>query len=378
MIGIKGQYVMSTKVGDIQDPIKSESLIRLMITMQAGGSLPTFDVVFKTKDRKVIDHINEGNIFTFAIGRTESDAIEYKIQIIDPYIQPKSNAETIVMFKGFTDSFKYLNEPKAIIHKQMSAMDAVKAAASNHFDVEADYASDASVQNWIQPLTTDMSFVTSTLLRADLGSSFPLCAVTPENKFRLFDIDTILGNDPAFLFSSVAEQGRNVTIIEPDYNVRLGSTIQNFFGGYGVSLSERDLTQGTNTDINSSAQLKISTSAAFSRMTTAKPKPKGIRYKNDYVNASYNSAQLNNVERLSLFGSAEIDFNFSNQFVPIVPLDVIQFTDPQITDDKRVTNPTYAGTYLTSYVCLLIQDNKINIRVNGVRDSLDRQQGNLR
>ncbi|QJT70940.1 hypothetical protein GR7B_00142 [Vibrio phage vB_VcorM_GR7B] len=384
MIGTEGQWLMTFSIGEtLTDFIKGEDLTEFTLIENAGGGLPTYELVFQTSNPLVLGYLNEGQIITVSYGKNANDLVDSSLKISKPQINRLGEGGFIVSLVGFEQSTGYLSSPKSQITSAQSGLATIIAVANTYFDVEADVTTSSDSMRWIQPYQPDRTFITQCWLHSDLGDgNTPLIGITSEGAFRVRSLKAMIAQEPVHIFSYEGE-GDNI-VIEGDYNITLSNGLLNQFAGYGMKQDIYDLNAGTISSAETQVEPLMAFTDVLNRDTTIEPKRLPNGAKNDNVHSRYNEAYNNNIAMLATFSTTKVQLNFTNAFKGVRVLDLVMFKDDalRVTSDTmsshKSTQDFYTGLYVVSKVSRTVKNGTLATFVELVRESPSEMTGNLR
>lgn len=380
MIGIKGQYLVSIKIGPISDAIKEADLKELKVIEEAGNQLPTMELIYESYSDETFPYLNEGNIVTISIGRTLDDLQDCEFIIIHPERARLSALKHTIRLVGIHKAFPYVSIRKVLTTAKMSAPNAITQVASTYFTPDIQASSTENV-NWIQPNTTDQVMVNHLWLQCNISGSFPLLTISLDGYLKLRDANKVFSQKPQWKFSPKAKEG-DPTEIAYDGNPQIisQSGALNHLFGHTKQKSIRDTITGVVKSITSDPVpplLSMASSHNRSNLITSRQENHG-EVDSDNQDTEHWETNLRNIQSLATFSSNKIALSISNAFHKIKTLDTGMVKEDEPNSPSQTSAESISGKYVISRVAYLVAYRMFNMHVELCRESFNQAQGNIK
>lgn len=377
MIGIAGQYTLSIIIGGVEDFIQEADLVSFTSIEEAGNTLPVIEIDFKTYNSDVLHYINEGNIISISFGRDiGSDKTEADYRIVKSSYTESGTMYYRVVIIGVFSAMKFYTAPITMIYAKQNTTDIISIIAPKHFGKSVKIeASSSDTQNWIQPGTTDKSFINELWMHSHISpTTFIALGITSSGTFILKDMKKAATQDPLYEFAPAGADP--IILYEGDYIVENNSGFLNSWMGYKRRKHIFNHEQGTEEDIIESTNIMLAGGKGFSRTSEISERLGMSEMINENVHANYWKAFIRNIQYLTLFSNITLTLSFSNRYVGIQVLDLVNFLGPDISEKALPVSP-HAGKYFISKVARNIAKGMLTTTVQMRRETLGGIQGSL-
>lgn len=358
-IGIDGQFYLSVNLGGNSDFIQVEDLIELSIYEYAGNILPTFELSFRSYDESIFKFLNEGNSISIQIGRTSGESEDVKLfpSSLDT-AKDGANAR-IYKVSGFAASTDYITNHNTQITSMKSAIEVAIATASNSFPkVVSNITKSKDKQKWIQPSISDKQFLNDVILRSDLGSSFPVFAITSTGSFIINDLEKLL--EAKFNWKLTKDKNKDNDIVyDSDVTIESQAGFINNWIGYGKELNVIDSVSGDDIKVFEDPKVIMSMSNTLDKSQTIKKRFGGSRFISDNVSSTYWSAYNHNLQSLANLSKIDNTLSFTDEYYPVKVLDIVMFNEESNSNDK-MSGEEQSGLYIISGVIRTFQAKRMS------------------
>jgi len=182
-------------------------LVSFLITEAAGGELPAFQVVFRTRNPEVRKRITQKELIKLSIGRDYKEVQPIEMMLYTSAVSPDGEGQWVISLTGTLNVPKFLNDAK-VQAITSSGKDAIVSVASNTFKVVDECKASSDSQTWIQANISDRKFIKDIWKHTYIPGSFPLLAIGIDSTFIVKDINSLTASTPRFdLTKDVALSG---------------------------------------------------------------------------------------------------------------------------------------------------------------------------
>ena len=360
---------------DTQDFVEYSDVLNFRLVESAGASLPYLYVKFLTRNKDVMNSIQQGNIVDVSIGNTVEDADTFEIIALQPSQakEDPSGSGWCVELVGFIGPKAYMIDQFNECYLGNSLMVA-KQAIESYFNKDCVYTDITSVNenqvHWRQNNHTSAYFVADSLLHMDIRPSFPVFAFDRYNNFYIRDIQKLLQGEIRFTFTVNEPTGPNEFQFKNKFQLESYKEEYNLQSGYN-KITEYTTEKGLPlSKINTNQPILASTSVAEEQYVGNRIQPNEIQTSN--VHKTYVEAFAHNVNKLmalsSELGAIKLTGPYYKQFKPTQLVKVITNKDGKddgyylidtiVTEAKSGSGGVLTSIYVT-------RDNK-----NRVEDSI--------
>lgn len=357
MMGVDGNYLFDCAIEDIRDFIQVDDTFMFTINEYAGNVLPDFEMVFVSKSDKIMPLLHEGTMLRAKIGRTYNSLQDMTLFVTAWDSAKHSESHRVYKISGFATALSYPCDYKMSAHKKLSAVEVVLATAKKTFkSVISNIDKSSDNQNWYQPYQSDREFIQKVIYRADLGTSFPACAITLDGKFILKDIKKDLKNpkhDWKLVRNSDTKAENEISYVG-DAVITSNSGIINKIIGYGFSLKSLFLDAETAVSATVKAESVMANSAKVGGVTGLNEKKMGGIQQTENVHTNYQKSYYHNLTQLLSLSRMEMHVSVDTRYFPFKPLDKIMLSEADL-DNSKLSSEYHSGLYYISYISRTIQ-----------------------
>lgn len=379
MIGSEGFYYFDCSIADFNDFIEYEDTFSFKISEFAGGILPEFDMTFVTSEQRITPYLHEGSIIKAKLGRTRETVKNMTLYCTSWVSGEHGTNYRIFNVKGFAVNIDYVNSPVIKSYTGKSAVEAVIECAKTVFGskVISNITKSFDSQNWYQPNITNKNFITKTLYRADLKTSFPAFAITMDGTFILKDIIKDLSNkntDWYFVKSRREVPLANEVQYVGDANVVSNVGIVNKIIGYNFDFKSMVIeTEEIVSELFKRKNILVPTSKLGGSKTANPKQVVGIQ-QTENVHENYHKSYNHNLINLLNLSCTEVPFTVFDPYFDIKPLDKARFYRTGVTKsvgDKQSTfsDDYSSGDYFVTNIVRQIENKKFLTTVKISRET---------
>lgn len=375
MIGVKGQYIYSFSLGEKKDFIDEPDLEFFMTQEEAGNVLPTFELVFTTRDEDVPALLNEGSELLASFGKDLTNDIDDVKLLVQKASFSRQGTEKInCTVKGILSKLEYHKINKFITDKQ-DGIQTIKNVVSKNFIFDSNVSLTNDKMNWIQYNISDKKFINDVWLHTYIPNSFLAVAISLNNKFILRDIKKKFQSATFDWNLTAVSNSEKDIVYDGDYVIQNNSGWINAWTGYKRTKSFYDLEDGEFTEVTSDVKPIIALTNKLMRNVKIEKKNSEIGYISDNVHSNYWKAYLNNLSSLAIFSTVEIKLSFQNQFKKVQVLDSVMFKEINTTGKNSMEYSS--GLYIISKVIRILSKRQFITTLTLVRESFNQPKGNL-
>lgn len=360
-LGVDGQYYLSISLDGNSDFIDKEDLDELTIFEYTGNVLPQFELNFISADESIFSRLNEGNSLDVRIGKTSSEAIEVILYPSTMKTAKDGATRRVYEIKGFCSSISYITNHNIKVSDKKSGIEvAIEVAKENSFETTGSIAKSKDKQNWVQYSISDKKFLNDTIMHSDLGTSFPVFAITADRKFIIKDIQKELkkkAKNPDWRFTKDALSPNDINY-DADVIIESKAGFINSWIGYGKTLTEINSETGIVNNITEEPEIIMSLSNKLDKSIDVKDRFGGSRNISDNVHINYWKSYNHNLQGLANLSKIDNTLSFTDAFHRVVPADIVSFRE-ESNSNEQMSGEEQSGTYIVSGVILSCQLSRI-------------------
>lgn len=375
MIGVDGQYLFIFTLADKDDFIQEDALETFLLVEEAGNVLPTFELIFTTKDEKILRYINEGNKLKVSFGRSKDDLLDGEFSISSSIVSRQGSSKYRITLKGLYAALPYVAVGRKTIYSGLSGIEVINQIAGTYFTRDFSINSSSDSQNWVQHNIPDKKFVNDVWMHSYIPNSFIGVGISSDGRFILKDMKALVSQDSKFRFTTKVSSDKDI-YYDGDYFVQSSSGFVNHWLGYGRQKHVYNIEDGTESDILENSQTLLALSRTLSRTSSISKRIAEAGLLSDNVHGNYWKAFLTNLQYLALFSSCQLSLSFHNRFEGIKVLDLVMFNEEELEQDQATEH--YSGKYFVSKVARSISNRQFATTIQLCRESFGNTQGELR
>lgn len=377
MISINDEYIIKFKMEDKEDFIDCADLKTFSIIEDAGVVLPTFKLIFVTKDETIMKYFNEGANLQVSLGQKDLNSDTIPLVCTSVLMNRQGNDSHLVSLAGIYDAMGYITAPQLYISESKeSALELLSQVVGYHFDIDFDPESSEDSQIYIQPNISDKKFATHLLKQAKLSGSGVISGITSEGKFKVRDIKKLASEAYKWKFTKEVQDTSKEIFYETGDTLESSSGMINSLFGYGRNIYELDYVTGlssintdTTTSVFSNSSAPSRKGSVVERMGPVVPVSENIDpdfHKTALRNSMYNltcSQYMKTIRSVNIYKKVEI-------------LDLVMFSEIDVTYDKTLEYTS--GLYVITKVVRNISGGFFQTIYELSRESLNNAEGDLR
>lgn len=373
MIGVEGKYIFTFSIGDKKDFIIENDLVNFLLVEETGNVMPTFELIFKCEDEKILTYLNEGNNLNVSFGKNKDNMIDGSFRITRLIPTRSGESKYIIKVIGLYSALGYLKDNIDI--KEGSGVEVISQVVSEYFETDFNISSSTDSQKWIQHNIPNKKFVDNVWMHSYIPDSFICVGITSDGRFVLRDMKLLAGDNYKYRFT-VSPENDNDIYFDGDYVPDDQSGFINYYLGYGRQKHVYTLEDGTESDILEDTDILLSLTNKLSRSSDIDKRIASVGMQNDNVHENYWKAFYKNMQSLVIFDSTKITFSFINKFIPIKVLDLIMFNEKEI--NRNDASEFYSGKYFVKKVARSISNGTFSTTLQVCRESFGGTRGDLR
>jgi hypothetical protein len=364
MIQTEGGFWLQLDIGDNTDFIsRPEDLAEFTVIESCGGSLPEFVLIFVSADETILALLHEGTPIKATYGK-DTTSLD-TVLCFTGNLKTQKEGES---FRGYTLSGlcvdqEYITAGALTVYPEASAIETVITVADNHFTVDSNIEASLDSQVWIQPSITDKQFVAKTLAHADLGTSFPACAITADGTFILRDMVALSRTKPKW--------NTDIQFLA-DGADEVDSTFINNWTGYAKVTKVLNLISDVISTVSTAFKPILSLSSVSEAMASISYRFKGFKAQSDAVHANYWAAADYNLVYQTQLSKVTAVHSFVDQYFDIKPLDLAFIKE--YGRDSTTSSDYTSGLYVITGVSRSIQGKKLVNTISFNRESMNKIQ----
>ena len=358
-IGVDGQFFLSFSLSGNSDFLEVEDLIELTIYEYAGNILPTFEFEFRSLDEDIFKLLNEGNSIDVQVGRSSQDSED--VQLFPSTLNTTKDGPDARYYKvtGFASSISYITNHNLQITAEKSAVEvAIEVGGNNFSKVISNIKKSNDKQKWIQPNISDKQFLNDVIMRADLGTSFPVFAITSDNSFIINDLEKSVLDGFKWRLTKNPISEKDISY-DSDASLESQAGFINNWIGYGKELKVINSVSGETDLVFEEPKVIMAMAKELDKSSEISKRFGGSRYISDNVSETYWSAFNHNLQSLANLSKIDNTLSFTDEYFPVKPLDVVMFNEESNTN-STVSGEEQSGLYIVSGVVKTFQSKRMS------------------
>lgn len=356
-LSVDGQFHISFNLGGNTDFVKREDLIEFTVYEYAGNVMPTFELSFISGDDGILRKLNEGNTIEAQSGKVKEDVKGVTLFTSSLETTKAGTDRRIYKISGFAVKTDYIINHNLQITDEKSAIEIVVETALRNFEkVESNITKSDDKQNWIQHNISDRQFLNDVIMRADLGTSFPVTAITSDGTFIIHDLEKLIETDKPDWRLTKNRTSKDDIIYDTDVSIESQAGFINNWIGYGKELKVINTIDGEVESVFEDPKIIMSMSNELDKSKTIEKRYGGSRSISDNVSSTYWSAFNHNLQSLANLSKIDNTVSFTNIYKPVRPLDIVNFSEESNKNDAASSEHS-SGKYIVSGVVRTYQNN---------------------
>lgn len=340
----------------------------LEIVETAGTSLPTALMVFKARNDKVINGINENTSVIIRVGDSPENCDSFTVypQIIKPHRNSEDNT-WVIEFGGFIGARDYMVNQKSEAIKGTSIDVIKKIFPKDQIITDIEETKENEV-NWRLINETYCQFAIDTILHMDIRPSFPLVGIDKMGKMYLRDFEKQCKAPIKAYFVPYEPQRDDCFQYLNNFNIESYKPAYDLFAGFNritqVTKAEAGAKKSVlspNTPVIASSKISEKTEAGINQTLNI--------LQSDNVHKTFTEAYVYNTNKLVSMSSIVGEILLSGYFRNVAPTDMVYVVDNgevgqvltgrYIVDTISTVVNFSTGTVLTRVY--VTRDNKNNV-----------------
>lgn len=380
MIRVKGQYVVSFAItGGIEkkDFIAEEDLLKFTMIEEAGNALPSFELMFKTRDSKILTYFNEGNLIKYQFGVDEEKMNDCPLRILRKEFKKLGQHEIVIRLVGLYDAVEYITNCNIVDYSNKSGIEVIDKIAGNYFLKDFNVTSSSDSQTWLQYNIPDKRFLNNVWMHSYIENSFIATGITTEGKFILKDIVKDIKekqSNPVWRFVQNVNNEDKDIIYEGDFAVESQSGFINQWLGYGRKKSLRTIETAEDILLENEFTPLLATTDTLDRYSNVNDRIAEFGLLNDNVHENYWKAYYQNITNLALFSTVAVTLSYSKRIIPEMKvLDLVMFKDEET--EELLEAEEDSGLYYITKISRTIANKQLVTLVELSREALGKLIG---
>lgn len=377
MVSIHDAFIIKFKLEDNEDFIDYADLKTCSIIEDAGVTLPTFKLIFITRDDTIMKYFNEGAKIEVSMGKDELNMDTIPLSCTSVILNKMGRDSYLITLVGIYDATAYIVQPKLYISSaRESALTCLDQVAGNYFKTDINPVSSEDSQVYIQPNIPDKKFILHLLNQAKLSGSAPISGITSEGKFKVRDIKKLASEPHKWKFTKEVEDKTIDIFYESGDTLVSSSGMINSLFGYGRNIYELDYVSGlssVNTDTTTSV---FSNASAPSRKGSITERMGRIVPMNDNIDPDFYKTPLRNAMYNFTCSQYTKTVRIVDNYVKIEVLDLVMFNEINTKDDRTLEYTS--GLYVVTKVVRNVSGGFFQTICDISRESLNLAEGDLR
>lgn len=373
------------------------SIENLIIQEDVGGKLPTFKLEIVTKNAKVFNRLNPGNVLKCIMGTNQENLEYYKlyIQLFNHTIN--SDNEYRIYIYGFTANPNWLTENKIKGFPKTDSLSVMKETISEHFNYKLlGSPTTNDEQNWLRTNLSPHLFMEYVWKHSYIDDeNFIVRGITRNGDYRVGDYLNLIKEAPKWKFGPGSS----------DELSNLSGTLMSLFGGGGGGGNPKRIP--VNTDYNRENDFgysnanesfnTVSTVNSFHEGETKKahtspkksllagsgnttlPKEEPARrgtskVKSEAQHENYHNAEINNTSKESFYQTNQIKVNAPGFFNYEI-MDIAELSDYDVGNPGNAAE--LSGLHMITKISRWYFHNRTGCVISLSKESLNNQKGDL-
>lgn len=336
-IGVKGQYTLKFSVAGndkLKDFIKEPDLITFKLIEEAGNLLPIYELVFYSSSEDIFNVLHEGNDLDCTMGKDDNDKFTCKLTITTSTSSKSGVEKRVIRVTGLYSVLSYVTNSKMFISDNKSAVEVLTDKAIESFgskNIISNIEKSHDKQRWIQPNSSDKTFLNELWLHANLPNSFLAIGVSSDGKFIIKDmLKDIQGDDKTLMWRFVTDSNykdKRDIVYNGDAVIETNTGFVNSWMGYGRELYAVDLDTSFDSKVLELPSPMIAMSSRMAKRIEIDKKFASMGFQNENTHESYWQSYMHNLTSLASFQNIKITFTFQSQFKFVRILDKVYFKE---------------------------------------------------
>lgn len=372
MIEVKGQYVLSVSISDIEDFISVTELVEFQIEESSGNIPPSFFMDFYSSNDKLITKLNEGFPLLVQFGETVNSIDNLELYI-SGFTELGDGDRKRYTLNGFASPPDYTISPKILLTNRGSGIATLKSLVSQTLTpvFNVDVSSDNQV--WLQHNISDRMFFNQLISHSYSENSFFLSAYCADKKFVIKDARVEAGlkaDKPDWVFSNI-DTDSNAVPYNGDYPLTTQTGLLNSLVGYGRERIIYEIEKGNSSFVNQLPHPVVALTKELAKKVSIQKKFAGSFAQTGNMHPNYYKAYLNFLVNSVMLNAVTVELRFSDRYRRIRPLDWVIFKNDSKANRKD-SNEYSSGFYVVSTVRRRISNLDLTTTVNLGRESFNR------
>lgn len=320
----------------------------------------------------MLSKLNEGQLIKAQVGRTNLEVKEVSLSISNLKTTKEGEEYRNYECSGFASNIAYITNPRVEISEKKSGIERATELLENHFTVDSNMIKSRDKQNWISYGISDKLAVNKCLLHANLPDSFPVYAITGDNKFLLYDFKkyaALNASRPKWNLVRTASLSNDI-VFDSDPVLESKAGFMNNWLGYGRKLLSNNVETGIISEILEDTKIILSMSNEIDKSTEIETRFAGTDLTTENVDENYWSSYYKNLQALANLSRIELAVSFTNQYFNVLPLDIVLFNEASLDSENRFAD-YHSGLYVVSKVVTSIINKNLVVTLLLNREAIN-------
>jgi len=375
MISIGEGIILKFKFEDNEDFLDAGDLITFMVVEDAGNILPTFKLIFKTRDIKVISYLNEGATIQASFGGKDLATIPINLVCISVVMSRTGYNFFSIAITGIYDALNYLIKPQIRILPNQSAIETLNSVVSEYFTTDFDPTSSEDSQSYIQHNITDKKFAQHLVEQAKFSDSACISGITFDGFFRIRDLKTLASKPYAWKFTKEVKDSAKDICYTGEAVLESSSGILNSISGYGRKIYALNYDSGLSSIESESTTSVFSNSKAPSRKDSVSERMGAIVPISENMDSEFYNTKLRNSMYNTTCSAYKKTVRFIRCFKRVRILDLVMLSETSINNNNSLDYTS--GLYVITKVVRTLSAGIFQTTCELCRESLNDARGDI-
>lgn len=377
MIAIHKQYVFSINVGGVQDFFGVHDLISAYVIEEVGNQLPTFEVIFKLRNKDLFDKMNQGSSCKIGIGieDVKFSGIRYTQFIITGKEKLAENQnEATIRLVGIYDALSYITDTYVTHFKNMTSFEVLSSKVGKYFTFKTNLPNSLDKMTWHQTNVSDKIMINKLWLHSVFPEQdTPMVAITSKGEFLYKGVKKTMTEKFWNFQPDDHDWSSNTVLYETRPQYRFAQGTVDAYAGYAQSRIVHDVDSNKSSYNTPEWEIKM---AQTGKDESIEPGSRisAISIQNTNVHDQYFDAKDYNTRVLAKISAAQCKVYWEKSFA----YDSLSLLDKVKLDDFPERKGGYShdtgGYWFISKICRKIEDQRFKMIVTLTKDMLNNRK----
>lgn len=378
IVEVKDQYYFYFEIdGDPKFTEGGGDIASFVFEEFAGGSLPMFEFAFTTAKFDILGKINEGTKINCTFG-LDRDHTEEMIMIIQKYEYIVQSSHLMrITCKGFIGGTEHLSQTEIKGWKDKNSLDVIKDVAKDNYTVKSEAKTPSDTQNWIRYNIPANRFIQEVWEHSYLDdSNFLMYAINRRGEFFITDHVTATSKESKWEFGNQGEKG---VAIHNNYVIRSNHGLLNNLAIYQKERSIFNIETGKSSTVTTAENRPVIASSPKLNIQSSHPKNYGkVRTDHEALHTNYHKAFFNNVSKIALYGSTEVEVHVLAEYLKFELYDMAKFTNLQLDNELQQDTEHLSGLFLITRISRFWSSGQFGTAVTLSKEAMNSLKGELK